>query len=386
MKPRCLKNTAMRSLPAYTGEKAVETANADPDISLILMDIDLGKGAMDGTEAAAIILKDRDIPVVFLSSHTEPEVVEKTEKITSYGYVVKNSGATVLDASIKMAFKLFEAKNEAKKHEEALRESEATIRKRLKAITEPEGDIDTLELADIIDVEELQLLMEDTFKVAKVGGAILDVSGNILVCTTMEDICREFHRVHPDTAKNCLESDLALATGVPAGTFKAYRCKNNMWDMVTPLEIGGKHLGNIYIGQFFFAEEDVDYEVFRKQARQHGFDETAYIAALDRVPRLKREAVDRAMTFYSRLARMISSLSYTTIKLSRNIVQHKQAEERLKENEEKFKTFVENANDIIYQLTPEGVFTYVSPNWTEILGYRQEESYRRESGKICTPR
>ena len=194
-----------------------------------------------------------------------------------------------------------------------------------------------------------------------------------MVCTTMEDICREFHRVHPDTAKNCLESDLALASGVPAGTFKAYRCKNNMWDMVTPLEIGGKHLGNIYVGQFFFAEEDVDYEVFRKQARQHGFDETAYIAALDRVPRLKREAVDRAITFYSRLARMISSLSYTTIKLSRNIVQHKQAEERLKENEEKFKTFVENANDIIYQLTPEGVFTYVSPNWTEILGYRQEK-------------
>ena len=129
-----LKKHGYEVVTAYNGKKAVEAANADPDISLILMDIDLGKGAMDGTEAAEIILKDKDIPVVFLSSHTEPEVVEKTEKITSYGYVVKNSGATVLDASIKMAFKLFEAKNEAKKHEEALRESEATIRKKLKAI------------------------------------------------------------------------------------------------------------------------------------------------------------------------------------------------------------------------------------------------------------
>ena len=36
------------------------------------------------------------------------------------------------------------------------------------------------------------------------------------------------------------------------------------------------------------------------------------------------------MAFYSKLAGMISSLSYTTIKLSRNIVQHKQAEEALK--------------------------------------------------------
>ena len=91
-----------------TGEQAVELFTKDNVIDLILMDIDLGAG-IDGTQAAEIILKDRDIPVVFLSSHTEPEVVEKTEKITSYGYVVKSSSITVLDASIKMAFKLFEA-------------------------------------------------------------------------------------------------------------------------------------------------------------------------------------------------------------------------------------------------------------------------------------
>jgi len=36
--------------------------------------------------------------------------VEKTEKITSYGYVVKSSSITVLDASIKMTFKLFKSK------------------------------------------------------------------------------------------------------------------------------------------------------------------------------------------------------------------------------------------------------------------------------------
>ncbi len=102
---------------ANCGEKAVELINSThahesdiPGIDLILMDIDLGKG-LDGTETAGIILKDHDIPIIFLSSHTEQEIVEKTEKITSYGYVVKGSSVTVLDASIKMAFKLFEAKS-----------------------------------------------------------------------------------------------------------------------------------------------------------------------------------------------------------------------------------------------------------------------------------
>jgi len=106
-----------------TGEKAVETVQSSSDIDLVLMDIDLGKG-IDGTQAAEIILKTRDIPVVFLSSHTDPEIVEKTEKITSYGYVVKSSSITVLDASIKMALKLFDAVIKENAKEESLRQSE----------------------------------------------------------------------------------------------------------------------------------------------------------------------------------------------------------------------------------------------------------------------
>lgn len=98
---------------ANCGEKAIEIVNQQDCLDLILMDIDLGRG-IDGTEAARAILGVREIPVVFLSSHAEPEIVEKTEKITSYGYVVKSSSTTVLDASIKMAFKLFESNRKLK--------------------------------------------------------------------------------------------------------------------------------------------------------------------------------------------------------------------------------------------------------------------------------
>jgi len=110
-----------------SGEKSVQTVGKTAEIDLVLMDIDLGKG-IDGTQAAEQILSVRDIPVVFLSSHTEPEVVEKTEKITSYGYVVKNSSITVLDASIKMAFKLFDAKIKAQRKETILHEQEEKYR------------------------------------------------------------------------------------------------------------------------------------------------------------------------------------------------------------------------------------------------------------------
>lgn len=102
---------------ATSGEEAVRIARGgNSAFDAILMDIDLGSG-MDGTEAAEAILKSSDIPIVFLSSHTEPDIVMKTEGITSYGYVVKNSGIVVLDASIKMALKLFNEKLERSRAE-----------------------------------------------------------------------------------------------------------------------------------------------------------------------------------------------------------------------------------------------------------------------------
>lgn len=50
-------------------------------------------------------------------------------------------------------------------------------------------------------------------------------------------------------------------------------------------------------------------------------------------------------------------------------IEGKKIDLALRESEERFRNYVEEANDIIYALTPEGIFSYVSPNWTEILGH-----------------
>lgn len=104
---------------ADNGLKAIEKAELYPNIDLILMDIDLGHG-IDGTEAAKAILKDKEIPLIFISSHTEPEIVNKTDKISSYGYIVKNTGETVLIASIRMAFRFYEERKKSQEKEKLL--------------------------------------------------------------------------------------------------------------------------------------------------------------------------------------------------------------------------------------------------------------------------
>jgi PAS domain S-box-containing protein len=107
-----LESAGYAVLRAASGDGAVEAVEASRGaVDLILMDIDLGPG-MDGTEAATRILRRFELPILFLSSHVERDIVQKTEEITNYGYVVKSSSFTVLDASIKMAFKLFETRRE----------------------------------------------------------------------------------------------------------------------------------------------------------------------------------------------------------------------------------------------------------------------------------
>lgn len=110
-----LQRAGYAVLHVATGEQAVAAAGAQgTGIDLILMDIDLGPG-IDGIEAATRILQTCDLPLVFLSSHTEREYTDRAEQITSYGYIVKHSGETVLLASIGMAFKLHEATTELRR-------------------------------------------------------------------------------------------------------------------------------------------------------------------------------------------------------------------------------------------------------------------------------
>ncbi|MEH2071729.1 MAG: PAS domain S-box protein [Nostoc sp.] len=53
--------------------------------------------------------------------------------------------------------------------------------------------------------------------------------------------------------------------------------------------------------------------------------------------------------------------------------ERKRVQAALQENELKFRSIVENASDLIFVLSPEGIFTYHSPNVTAILGYSLAE-------------
>jgi len=56
------------------------------------------------------------------------------------------------------------------------------------------------------------------------GGAIVDLNGNIIAGTGWQDICTRFHRSNKDSLKNCIESDLHLTQNIKPGEYSIYKC------------------------------------------------------------------------------------------------------------------------------------------------------------------
>ena len=174
-------------------------------------------------------------------------------------------------------------------------------------------------LEDLVDCPSLQSMLDDLSTLTGLSVAIVDMRGEVLVESGWQDICSQFHRRHPETLKKCRLSDAVPSSPGEPGVFKPYRCANGMLDMSTAIKVSGYHVGNLFFGQFFLEGEEPDRERFRLQARRLGFDEEAYLAALDRVPRQSRETADVAMAFCAKFATLVSSLGHSNVKLARAV-------------------------------------------------------------------
>ncbi len=106
------------SYTASSGDEAIEEAMSNlPD--LILMDIILS-GDVDGIEVASKI-KNLNIPVIYLTAHSEESIIERAKVTEPYGYLIKPYDRTELKCAIELAIYKNQVENE-------LKESEARFR------------------------------------------------------------------------------------------------------------------------------------------------------------------------------------------------------------------------------------------------------------------
>jgi len=108
-----------------SGDKAIAKAQ-NIQLDLILMDIII-KGDKDGIETSAIIRQTCNIPIIFLTAHSDPNTLKRAQQEAPYGYILKPFKERELQITIDMALQRF-------KMERKVYESEAWLKTTLQSI------------------------------------------------------------------------------------------------------------------------------------------------------------------------------------------------------------------------------------------------------------
>ncbi|MHB0958135.1 MAG: PAS domain-containing protein [Pirellulaceae bacterium] len=104
---------------AGRGDEAVElTCRLHPQ--LVLMDISLD-GPLDGITAAEAIHSQHDVPVVYLTAHSDSATLARAKRAGTFGYILKPFDERELSTQIELALYKHQAEEQLREHREWLR-------------------------------------------------------------------------------------------------------------------------------------------------------------------------------------------------------------------------------------------------------------------------
>lgn len=220
-------------------------------------------------------------------------------------------------------------------------------------------------LEDLIDVPLVQDLQEKLNVIYSFPSAIVDLDGKILTAVAWQDICTKFHRVNPISEKECLKSDEYIIAHLhEAKPAVSYTCPHGLIDNAAPIIIDSKHLGNFFTGQFFLEKPDLNF--FKKQAKEFGFNEKKYLAAVKKVPIWTKDKLEKYLDFIKGFIEIIAGMG---LKNLREI----EANKKIKESEEQYRTIIETTMDGFWINDLKGKIVDVNEAYCRMTGYSKNE-------------
>lgn len=184
---------------------------------------------------------------------------------------------------------------------------------------------------ELVNLTKLKNLLQSHHGFSGMEYGLFDTNEDCLLAVGWQDICTQFHRVHPVSCARCRESDAYVKQHLQgiAGEFLEYRCKNGMVHVALPIMVAGRHLATFFTGQFFYDNDLPDRAFFINQAGELGFDQATYLAALDRVPLFSREHVRTNVLFLQNVVEMLAEVGLANLKLKQEAEERRKAEETL---------------------------------------------------------
>jgi PAS domain S-box-containing protein len=220
-------------------------------------------------------------------------------------------------------------------------------------------------LPDLIDVDKLQTFLDGFNDAVGLSASITYTDGEVIIRSRMQTICKEFHRKNEQTSGKCIQSDNQMTNEITQKRESGvYPCLNGLTHAVSAIKIAGRHVANIFFGQFLLARPDMEF--FRAQAARYGFDETRYLDALMRVPIVDEKRLPQILSFLASTAAMLGEMGLERLK-------QRETERSLRESEKRYRIITEYTRDAVWVMDMNLRTTWATPSVIRNRGYSFEE-------------
>jgi len=216
-----------------------------------------------------------------------------------------------------------------------LQNTKDQLKVKLDYILSPDSDITSIELSEIIDIQQLQKIQDAFANATGVASLIVDPDGKpITKESNFHEICKMI-RSTEEGKKWCQISDKYIGKKAMYALQPVYeKCKScGFYDAGAPIIVGNKHIATWTIGQG--KAEDVTLNSIKDYASKIGADVGKVEAAFLKMPVTSTEKFESVLNLLWILAKEISNLAYNNIKLARSLEKHKVYEKELKKAKEK---------------------------------------------------
>ena len=209
---------------------------------------------------------------------------------------------------------------------------ESAVKRRLLALTRPPASTESIDFADLFDIEEIQSVQDAFAQATGVASIITYPDGTPI--TKPSNFCRLCSEVIRGTEKglaNCMQSDAVIGNSDPSGPVVHPCLSGGLWDAGTSITVGGQHVANWLIGQV--RNELQDDDEMLAYAASIGADPEVFRSALAEVPTMSLDQFERIAKSLFHIANQLSVVAYQNVQQARLIAEREETDSALRDSE-----------------------------------------------------